>query len=71
MTKKGKILITLAPKGHKQYAELFRPEAEAKLNEVGVVIRNSKAAMSPEEIMRHIENTVAIIGNQPYPKSFS
>jgi len=68
MAEKGKILITLAPKGHKQYTELFRPEAEAKLKQVGVVIRNPKEEMPPEEMMSHIEDAVAIIGNQPLPR---
>jgi len=65
MVNKGKILITIGPERH---AELFRPEAELKLKQVGVVIRNPKAEMPPEEIMSHIEGAVAIIGTQPLPK---
>lgn len=63
--KKGKILITLAPRGYKMYNELFRPEAEAKLKQAGVVIRNPETEMPLEEMMSHIEDTAAIIGNQP------
>jgi len=65
MVDKGEILITIGPE---RYAELFRPEAEARLKQVGIVIRNPKAEMSPEEIMSHIEDAAAIIGTQPLPR---